>query len=95
MSELTQDQKILYSLANTMSATRSEIDGIRTVLIALASTLSEHPEMAGLFAEKVLAAKEGTLSHALGTVQSDQQIEAQQRWIEQLAPHVFRQPPKG
>lgn len=95
MKELTQDQKILYSLADTMAATRSEIDGMRTVLIALASTLSEHPDLAGLFAAKLLAAKEGALSHALGTPQSDQQIEAQQRWIERLAPHAFGRPPMG
>lgn len=89
MNEPTEDQKTLYSLANTISLTRDEIDGMRVVIKAMAALLSKNPDLQRKFAEELKTASETEMAMSLNSPMSDAQLERRAAWIAKLVqPHV-------
>lgn len=80
------DQEILYSLANTLEATRFELDAVRTLLIATMATIAEHPELTKNFTEKVQKAIDGDEAVMVATLLSDESLQKRVDWMRRLVP---------
>ena len=89
MKELTEDQKVLHLLADTMAMTRDELDALRLVTQAAVATLRANPALESVFAAALKAAIEADTAMALNSPMSDEQIERRAEWIARLVP----QPP--
>ena len=86
MKELTEDQKVLYSLADTMSKTRDELDALRIVTQAAIATLCARPELRPVFMAALSGAIEGDAAIALNSQMTDAQLERRAKWIARLVP---------
>ena len=89
MKELTEDQKVLYSLADTMAKTRDELDALRLVTQAAVATLRTRPELQPVFMAALSAAIEADAAMSLNSPMTDAQLERRAAWIALLVP----QPP--
>ena len=89
MKELTEDQKVLYSLADTMAKTRDELDALRLVTQAAVATLRTRPELQPVFMAALSAAIEADTAMSLNSPMTDAQLERRAAWIARLVP----QPP--
>ena len=85
------DQKILYSLADTMSKTRDELDAMRCVLIAITNVLAANPQTLPLLTETLKAVIESDSLVALFSTMTDEQIQRRIEWIARLVPLHLRQ----
>ena len=89
MKELTEDQKVLDSLAATMAMTRDELDALRIVTQAAVTTLRARPELQPVFMAALSGAIEGDAAISINSQMTDAQLERRAAWIARLVP----QPP--
>ena len=92
MERLTQDQKILYSLADTLEKTRNELDALRLIAIATAATLTAQNGASNAFVAAMNTVIESDVISSLNSPMSDDQLAMRAQRIKQLLPpHVVQQ----
>lgn len=92
MERLTQDQKILYSLADTLEKTRNELDALRLIAIATVATLTAQNGASNVFVAAMNAVIESDVISSLNSPMSDDQLARRAQRIKQLLPpHVVQQ----
>lgn len=83
---MTEDQKILYSLAAAMEKTRIELDGMRVVLKGVVTALAAEPAMLAKLATSIDAAVLADEAFALNSPMPDSMLDARARWVKALLP---------
>ena len=85
-----QERQILFSLADTMSKTRDEIDAMRSILISVVNVLASNPTTQPVLVATLKAVIESDTAFSLGTVMTDAQIARREEWMKRLLPpHVL------
>ncbi|MEN9887047.1 MAG: hypothetical protein RL758_1625 [Pseudomonadota bacterium] len=84
MNSAEKDRATLYSLADTMSKTRDELDGMRLVVQALSATMNARPELRPIFAAELQTAIDKDAATSLNSLMTDAQLERRAAWITRL-----------
>lgn len=86
----SDELEALGKLARSLSLTRAEIDGMRTVMLAAVATIHGNAALREAFAVHLRAAKEAELAHCLASPMSDEDVQSRLDWIRRLVPHELR-----
>jgi hypothetical protein len=83
---MTEDQKILYSLAGTMEGTRAELDAMRMLFQAALAVMAARPENLAPMAAALNACIEADTAITLATPIRDEMLQMRADWLRRLMP---------
>lgn len=84
--ENTERDRVINSLASTLAATRSEIDGMRMVLQAALGAMSQQPPLVAAFKAQLALVREADAAISLASAMPDSMLQAREDWVQRLTP---------
>ncbi|MFZ6761035.1 hypothetical protein ACO0K9_27860 [Undibacterium sp. Ji50W] len=82
----TQDQKVLYSLAQTMEMTRAELDGMRIVCQGVLNALATDSNNVPVLVAAINSCIEGDMAVAIASPMTDAMLQQRIDWVKRLLP---------